>query len=66
MARAYLTSVAVDRLFVDEGYLTLLGRPADLAGEQGWLDLMQAQRLSQSALAEGLLASDEFFIAKRR
>jgi hypothetical protein len=47
---------------LDQFYAQLLKRPSDGSGEQFWSVLMQSEHLSQSAVAAGFLASEEFYL----
>jgi hypothetical protein len=61
VAQAFLTSHGADLRLVDQYYAEYLGRPADAAGEQGWVALLQAHVLTPQAVGQAILASDEYF-----
>jgi hypothetical protein len=61
VARGILTSVEADLRLLDAYYAAYLQRPADSSGQQAWLPLLQSGAISPAGVAEGVLASDEFF-----
>ena len=56
-----MTSSAIDAAFFECARCSFLGRPADTAGEQLWLNLLQTGRVSFGSVAEAFLSSDEYF-----
>jgi uncharacterized delta-60 repeat protein len=61
VARGILTSVEEDLRLVDAYFTAYLHRPADSSGQQAWLPLLQSGAIAPAGVAEGVLASDEFF-----
>jgi uncharacterized repeat protein (TIGR01451 family) len=61
VALGFLTSSEADLRLVDHYYAEYLGRPADFAGEQGWLALLEENLMTPAAVGQAILASDEYF-----
>ena len=61
VAQAFLTSREADLRLLDQYYAEYLGRPADPAGEQTWVTLLQGGALTPQAVGESILTSDEYF-----
>jgi hypothetical protein len=61
VARGFLTSTENDLRLIDRYYADFLGRPAEASGKQGWLSVFEQGANGEALLAEGILASDEFF-----
>lgn len=53
------TSGVTSRQFVDILYLNALGRPADSAGEQSWVQALDAGHLTRGQVAVGIAESSE-------
>jgi hypothetical protein len=64
-ARGILMSVEEDLRLVDAYFTAYLQRPADSSGQQAWLPLLQSGAIAPAGVAEGVLASDEFFADAR-
>jgi hypothetical protein len=61
VARGILTSVEGDLRLLDAYFSTYLHRAIDSSGQQAWLMLLQTGADTPTWVAEGILASDEFF-----
>jgi parallel beta-helix repeat protein len=61
LAQMVLASPEADLRLLDQYYQSYLGRPADMAAQQAWLPLLENGVLTPAAVAEAILASDEFF-----
>jgi hypothetical protein len=60
-AAGILTSAEESLHVLDQYYASLLQRSPDNGGEQYWLSILQSGSLTQSAVADEFLASQEFF-----
>jgi hypothetical protein len=61
VATSFLYSVEVDRNFIVSCYQYFLGRQANPAEDQFWVDGMQTGRISIDSFADCILASPEYF-----
>jgi hypothetical protein len=61
LADMVLNSAEEHQRIVDGFYSQFLNRGPDTVGEQAWLRALQNPTLTQDTMAEGFLASDEFF-----
>jgi hypothetical protein len=61
VARAFLTSGEAYQRTVDSYYSDYLHRPADLPGQNTWVFLLQTGQKTVNQVAEGFLASGEYF-----
>src|SRR5262249_2042801 len=60
LAHRFLTSPEMTMRIVDGFHINLLRRPSDLAGEQGWIAMLQGNPATRSTIAEAFLGSLEF------
>jgi hypothetical protein len=60
-ANGFLSSMERNMQVLDRYYADFLGRRADVTGQQTWLFQLENQQGTLSSVAEGFLASDEFF-----
>jgi uncharacterized delta-60 repeat protein len=61
VARAILSSVEHDLELLDAYFSAYLHRPPDSSGQQDWLTRLLSGAISPTGVAEGILASEEFF-----
>jgi hypothetical protein len=65
VAQAFLTSTEATQQLVNLDYRVYLGRAGDSEEVQFWVTLLQNQSLTPTTVAEGFLASDEFYSRPR-
>src|SRR5262249_10845068 len=61
VAEGILTSVEADQRLLNQYYAEFLDRSADPLGEEAWLAALQGGLTTPTSVAEGFLASDEFY-----
>jgi hypothetical protein len=61
VSRDFLASQENERQRIDQYYEEFLGRTVDPVGEEHWLAVLGQEQNGTDRLAEGILASDEFF-----
>jgi hypothetical protein len=61
LVRGLLSSDEASIMYIDDNYINILHRGADLGGRQAFLNLIRAGQATPATVSQALLASDEFF-----
>jgi hypothetical protein len=59
--RGILNSDEANLLHINDDYISILHRGADLAGQQSWLSMLRSGQSTVATMSEAFLASTEFF-----